>query len=141
MSDYLDASVLVPILVRQDASGRAAAFLSSMREAPVVSELAAVEVASALARLVRMKLLGDRSADVLLHEFDSWRALAARGADSQGSDIRLAGVFVRRFDLGLRAPDAIHLAICRRGDHRLVSLDARLATASEALGIQVRHLA
>ena len=51
------------------------------------------------------------------------------------SDARLAYVYTRRFDLGLRAPDALHLAITRRLDATLVTLDRRLATAAGELGI------
>jgi hypothetical protein len=47
----------------------------------------------------------------------------------------LAGVFVRRFDLALRVPDALHLAIARRLDVALVTLDRRLATAAGELGV------
>jgi predicted nucleic acid-binding protein len=51
------------------------------------------------------------------------------------ADIRLAGVFVRRFDLALRVPGALHLAIARRLDVALVTLDRRLATAAGELGV------
>lgn len=54
--------------------------------------------------------------------------------------IRLANIFVRRFDLMLRAPDALHAAICRRGDLLLVTLDHRLAAATGELGIQTELL-
>ena len=46
-------------------------------------------------------------------------------------------LYVRRFDLKLRAPDALHAAICRRLGMRLVTLDRRLAAAARALGIDV----
>jgi hypothetical protein len=44
---------------------------------------------------------------------------------------------VRRFDLLLRAPDALHAAICRRLDLTLVTLDQRLAKAAREVGIEV----
>ncbi len=56
------------------------------------------------------------------------------------SDARLAHVFVRRFDLMLRAPDALHAALCRRADLRLVTLNKRLANAAETLGVRVTLL-
>jgi predicted nucleic acid-binding protein len=43
---------------------------------------------------------------------------------------RLAYIYARRFDLGLRAPDALHLAIARR-------LDATLVTRAREMGIAV----
>ena len=45
--------------------------------------------------------------------------------------------FVRSFDLGLRAPEAVHAAVCRRADLQLVTLDRRLAAAAEVLDIRV----
>jgi hypothetical protein len=52
-------------------------------------------------------------------------------------DCRLANIFVRRFDLRLRVPDALHAAICRRLGMRLVTLDRRLAAAARTLEIDV----
>jgi predicted nucleic acid-binding protein len=46
-------------------------------------------------------------------------------------------MFVRNFALGLRAPDALHAAVCRRADLTLVTLDRRLASAAEALDVRV----
>ena len=50
---------------------------------------------------------------------------------------RLAYAYVRRFDLRLRALDALHLAIARRVDATLITLDRRLASAARELGIAV----
>jgi predicted nucleic acid-binding protein len=132
---YLDASALVPTLIREAASAVVDDWLLAATEDLAVGEFAAAETASALSRLVRMGHLADTDAARLLGEFDVWRAAAACEVDIQPSDIRLASLFVRRFDLGLRAPDALHAAICRRGGHTLVTMDRRLAAAAEALGV------
>ncbi|HEX3411129.1 MAG TPA: PIN domain-containing protein [Stellaceae bacterium] len=50
---------------------------------------------------------------------------------------RLAYIYARRLDLGLRAPDALHLAIARRLDATLVTRDRCLATAAGEMGIAV----
>ena len=68
-------------------------------------------------------------------DFDIWRAGMTATADITAADARLANAYVRRFDLMLRAPDALHAAICRRIELRLVTLDRRLATAARELGI------
>ena len=57
------------------------------------------------------------------------------------SDVEVADLYVRRFDLMLRMPDALHIAICRRERHVLATLDRRMAEAARALGVEVRHLA
>jgi len=101
---------------------------------------AAAEVASALSRLVRMALLTEADASARLADFDAWRAAMSLPVDIGASDARLAYIYVRRFDLGLRAPDALHLAIARRLDATLVTLDRRLATAARELGVAVEEL-
>ena len=60
-------------------------------------------------------------------------------ADIHTSDIRLAAAYVRRFDLALRAPDALHLAVAGRLDVPLGTLDRRLATAARELGVAVEE--
>ena len=61
--------------------------------------------------------------------------------DITASDARLAYIYARRFDLRLRAPDALHLAIACRLDATLVTLDRRLAEAARELGVRSRTLA
>ena len=58
-------------------------------------------------------------------------------AEIHAADVRLADAYVRRFDLGLRTPDALHLAIAHRLDATLLTLDRRLATAARELGVAV----
>jgi uncharacterized protein len=60
-----------------------------------------------------------------------------RPAEIHAVDVRLAAAYVRRFDLALRAPDALHLAVAERLDVPLVTLDRRLATAARELGVGV----
>ena len=137
MSFYLDASAIVPALVDEGGSVPIRRFLARAAEQLVVSDFTAAEVASAISRLVRMALLEGEDASARLRELDSWRAAATEGVDFQPSDFRLANIFVRSFDLRLRAPDAVHAAVCRRCDLQLVTLDRRLAAAAEALDVRV----
>ena len=141
MSVYLDASVLLPTLIHEPGSAVVDAFIGDVSQPLVLSEFAAAEVASALSRLVRTKLLDQADAVARIADFDAWRAAATETVDIQASDIRLANVYVRKFDLMLRAPDAVHAAVCRRADLRLVTMDRRLASASQELGVSVELLA
>jgi len=140
VSPYLDASVILPTLVEEPASAVVDRFMAATTETLVVSEFAAAEVASALSRLVRIGALDTADAAARLSDFDAWRATATVDLDLQASDVRLANVFVRRFELMLRAPDALHAAICRRSDLLLVTLDKRLAAAAVELGVRVHAL-
>ena len=138
MSVYLDASVILPTLVEEPSSAIVDDFLTHCDEPLLISEFAAAEVASALSRLVRMGLLQPADAAERLADFDAWRAAASDNLDITPSDVRLAHVFVRRFDLRLRAPDALHAAACQREDLLLATRDQRLARAAEALGVRVK---
>ena len=138
MSAYLDASALVATLVREPGSVAIDTFLEHYDGTIGVSDFAAAEVASAVSRLVRTNLITQEDAEARLSDFDAWRSIRAETIDLEPSDARLANTYVRRFDLMLRAPDALHAAICRRLDLTLVTLDQRLAKAARELGIDAR---
>jgi predicted nucleic acid-binding protein len=140
LSVYFDASVLLPTLVEERASAAIDAFMLQGTQDVLVSDFAAAEVASALSRLVRTGLLGAQDAAQRLADFDIWRAALTGTADLHAVDMRLAHAYVRRFELMLRAPDALHIAIARRLDAALVTLDRRLAAAARELGLQVVEL-
>jgi uncharacterized protein len=137
VSAYLDASVLVPTLVEEPGSLAVVAFIEQYSATIVVSEFAAAEVASALSRLVRTGTVTADEAKARLVAFDAWRSTGSEPVDVQAADFRRANIYVRQFDLMLRAPDALHAAICRRLDLTLLTLDHRLAHAAVERGIHV----
>jgi len=53
------------------------------------------------------------------------------------ADIARAATFLRRLDLILRTPDAIHIAIAERIGATLVTFDRQMAAAARALGMAV----
>jgi predicted nucleic acid-binding protein len=134
---YLDASVLIAVLAEEPASAAVRSFLRSHREDRLISDFAAAEVASVISRLSRMRLLTEAEGSARLTDFDAWRAAASSAAEMHAADARLACAYVRRFDLQLRAPDALHLAIAWRLDAALVTLDRRVAAAARELGVKV----
>ena len=138
MSLYLDASVLIPTIVMEQTSATVFEFLLARADDLTVSDFAVAEVAAGLSRLVRMGRLDATDAADRLADFDDWRAGMTATVDVAAPDCRLASTYVRRFDLMLRAPDALHAAICRRLDFSLVTLDRRLASAARKLGLDVR---
>lgn len=136
MTRYLDASVLIPVLVEEGASEAVDAYLAAHAEALVISDFASAEVASALSRLVRTGALDPQDAAERLADFDLWRAAATQTVDVVAADVRLANAYVRRFELMLRAPDALHLAVSARLGMTLATLDRRLLAAARALGVE-----
>ena len=137
MSIYLDASFLVPTLVAEQVSGAVNDYLVATEQELLVSEFAAAEVASALSRLVRMRLLAAADAAARLADFEAWRAAASSPIDIHAADARLAYAYVRRFELMLRAADALHLAIATRLEASFATVDRRLEQAARQLGIPV----
>jgi uncharacterized protein len=135
LSAYLDASVLLPTLIAEPSTEAVYDCLGAGNRELLISDFTAAEVASALSRLVRTALLTNADASARLADFDAWRASMSSPVDIREADARLAYIYVRRFELALRAPDALHLAIARRLDATLVSLDRRMAAAARELGI------
>jgi len=134
---YLDASVIVATLVSEATSEVTRQFLFQATEPLLVSSYTDAEVASALSRLVRTKKLTLDAARRTLTHFDDWRLAETMMIEVDDFDIVLAGDLVRQFELKLRTPDALHLAICLRIGAQLVTHDDGLAKAAIARGAMV----
>ena len=133
---YLDASVLIPNVIKEASSPTIEGYLASAVGPLLVSTFAAGEVASATSRLVRMGAQSSDEGRQALVDFDDWLETDATLVDVEGGDVRLATAFVRRFELMLRTPDALHVAICQRLGARLVTRDKRLAAAAAILAVE-----
>lgn len=136
MRIYLDASVLVPLFILDALNDRAETLL--MRAGAVivvVSDFAAAEFASALARRVRMGELATEEARTAFTNMDAWVARVAIRTDTRGADVAAAEGLLRRLDLPLRTPDALHIAIARRVDGSLATFDLKMAGAAQSLGL------
>jgi predicted nucleic acid-binding protein len=134
---YLDANLIVATLLPEARSEAVFQFLLRQTEPLVVTSFTAAEVASALSRLVRMGELSSAEARLALSYFDGWRLAETMAIEIDDLDIVAAGDLVRRFELKLRAPDALHLAICYRAGARLATSDAVLADAAHSCGLVV----
>ena len=93
MTVYLDASTILPTLIEEAASAAVDRFIAENDEPLVISEFAAVEVASALSRLVRTGLLDRDDASARLAEASTGTAqglqrvaTALRAYDYKGPD-------------------------------------------------------
>jgi uncharacterized protein len=71
VTQYLEASLLVPTIVAEPGSSAVDRFLLANTDELTVSEFAAAEVASALSRLVRMDRLTAAEAADRLADFDA----------------------------------------------------------------------
>ena len=135
MTPYLDASVMVPVFVKETSAMAVCGWLADLPDGAVISDFAAGEFASAISRRVRMAEFEAGFGQELLVSFDRWCAVVGTLVQIMPDDIAAAAVLVRRFELKLRLPDAIHLAACQRRGLTLATLDSGLADAARALGV------
>lgn len=136
MISYLDASVLVPLVVTEASSPAVGAFLDRHEGQLLVGEFAAAEAASGVSRLVRMGKLPAADAVAALDDLDAWRFAATEPVDVTPGDLRLAHLLVRRFETKLRAADAVHVAIAKRLGAQLVSRDRGMRAAAAMVGVE-----
>lgn len=132
---YLDASAAAPLFVAEARSAEAEAAIR--HQIVALSALAVAEVSSAMSRRVRERSLSKTAAESILSAFDAWSAAGVTRIEVTPADFIAATAFVRRFDLGLRTPDALHLAIARRLGATMLSFDLKLVAAARALGVPV----
>jgi uncharacterized protein len=134
---YLDASVLVPLHIAEPRSQTVTDALDSAGGDFVVSTLAAGEFASSVSRRVRMAQVPIETANAWLNLFDEWAVTDTVSLKIEDNDIARAASLVRRFELKLLMPDAVHLGLCVRHELALVTLDIKLAEAARVLGVEV----
>lgn len=133
MKAYLDASVLVALFIQEAGTPIARAAIAG-REL-LLSEFAGSEFCAAVTRLVRLGVLSADQAAAVFADFDLWKARSVETIAVENADFAAATAFVRRLDLGLRAPDALHLAVCDRLRSELLTFDIKMAAAAKAIGI------
>jgi uncharacterized protein len=137
LSVYLDASVLVALFTKDDLTARADAFLESHVIVVTVSDFAAVEFASAIARRVRTGEMSADAAREVFSTFDAWTARPIQQVQAISADIASAARFLRRLELPLRAGDAMNIAIAQRVGADLLTFDRQMAVGAVALGVTV----
>ena len=137
MKLYLDTSVLVALLTKDPQTPRAFRYLNDTTPNLIVSDYTAAEFASAVARRVRIGELTVDAARAAFATFDDFLPEAVQHVETSSADIRNAERFLRRLDLVLRAPDAIHIAIAQRIDAPLVTFDEKMANSARMLKVEV----
>lgn len=140
MSAYLDANILIAALVEERFTVEARAFLGRDRGGFITSNFALAECVSALGRLARMQSLSRSEVRSALSLLDAWVPTKTSVVEVGRADISAANATLRDFDLGLRAPDAINIAIAERNVAELATFDERMAKAARKLGVRVAKI-
>lgn len=135
MSLYLDASALIPLFIEEASTQRAHELVRG--NVLVISDFAIAEFSSGVARRTRNGEITETDAASAFALLDIWIVNAAKRESLLTGDVAVATGLVRRLELGLRAPDAINIAIVQRCEAQLLTFDERLAHCARLVGIIV----
>ena len=137
---YFDTSFLIPLLVSEPTSDKVQQFFARSRRPPLaVSQWTHAEVLSALARLVRMKIMDPATAAKADAQFDLIVAETFVVLLPTPEDFSLALEYLRQHKTGLRAGDALHLAIAANNRATAIySLDRTILRAGRLLKLPTK---
>lgn len=133
MSVLLDTSVLVAAFTPDPHSQRAETWLDHDILFSI-SDWAAAEFSSAIRNKVRQGYIRADAVDSIETLFDAWTQNQGGRRPVQSSDHLVARRLVSRHE-GLRAPDALHLAVAMRLGLPLGTFDERQQWAAAAEGL------
>jgi hypothetical protein len=136
---YADTSVVVAFVFDDPDSDRIRDGFRRTTQGIIVSDLVRLEFPAVVTRAIRTGRLNPSEASAALASFD---LLAARSRPLRHgrADFEAAEKLLRGFATKLSAPDALHLASAKNASAVLATLDARLADAARAQGVEVARL-
>ena len=141
MSIYCDTSLLVAALVGEDASDRVLEWLAEKAgEKLVISDWCVTEFSSAVSLKLRSGAVDTEQWAETLAALATLREASLETVSVGASNFLIAADFCGRAELGLRAGDALHLAIAAAHGHSIATLDAAQANAALGLGIPVEPI-
>ncbi len=141
MTLYLDTSLLVTALTKEAETARIQQWLREQATTTLaVSDWVLTEFSSALSLKVRARQITAANRADALAAFARWVEESFSLLAVSGLQFRTAARFADQYVLGLRAGDALHLAICADHGATLCTLDRSLSEAGPALGVKTTLL-
>lgn len=127
---------MVAALSKEAATGRVQAWLAGQApEDIVVSEWVVAEISSAFALKLRTGDFTQDQRSAALGFFNTMISSSLEVLPVLAPHFRTAARFCDRYDLGLRAADALHLAVSATHGATLTTLDRKMAMAGPPLGL------
>ncbi len=138
---YLDASLVVALLVPEEHSDRADAWFGVQTTGALfISGWTVTEVSSALSLKLRTEALTlDRRAAALA-AWNNLREASLLTLAVTHTHFEQAARIADAHDLGMRSGDALHLAVARDAGCSLATFDKRMRAAALQIGIPVEQI-
>jgi predicted nucleic acid-binding protein len=133
---YLDTSLLVTALTGEVAAARVLAWFGKRpSDRLAISDWVVTEFAAALSVKLRTRQLTPEARAAVAAQFAAIRSETLETLPVFGEHFRAAARFADQAPLGLRAGDALHVAIAAEHGATICTLDKRLAEAATALAV------